>query len=197
MRAVLLGGLLVGCSTTRESASVRLAPGLTPPAGESVVFGRFDVRVGGRQETWKPGVLSHGLVVDVVHHTTKRIFSYQLEGDGTFYWHLPPGEYTIGKATWDQFSYAFIQVSFRVPPGQNAVYIGTLRLDYEGFLVRCGVSDERQEAVPVFQTMFPGFPSLPSVSLMKSAEAKLVTPRTRLPLPQSPFNPTQSEGVKW
>ncbi len=111
-----------------------------------MVFGQIKVIKDGRILSWKPEpkVISIGIyrflpdffTLFIKEETTKKEFVYRLVGDGSFYWRLPAGTYSI---TGYHYILGYSNVESHFPPertpwfviskGDGADYIGTLSIE--------------------------------------------------------------------
>jgi hypothetical protein len=84
---------------------------------------------------------------------------YTLTGDGLFYWHLPPGDYTITDMIWNlPSSFTFrrrrLVPHFVIPEDDRLVYIGTLMVIIDGrYVMR--IKDEYPQALKSLKSKFP------------------------------------------
>ncbi len=83
-----------------------------------------------------------------------------LENDGYFFWHLPPGTYTIAtfEGSTPEFGSVAVQgrlfVDFRVI-NNTVSYIGTLRVIFKQHRYGKDVQDDYDEAIKHFSQTFP------------------------------------------
>ena len=89
-------------------------------------------------------------------------------GDGSFYWHLQPGNYTIAEFDWRRKTTGFLSsgteevrgrifATLKVPEEGSLTYVGTLTMVFEdkGYRYFMGVEDEFDQASKVFNSKFP------------------------------------------
>jgi hypothetical protein len=155
---------LSGCATN----PIDLSKAKTVPQEEAVVFGRVNIIHKNEPKVWgklsSPGV-SYILVLP---GGSQEAFSHMLREDGTFYWHLRPGDYTIAELTWERERGGFwssgrekvtgrIFTNFKVAEGGSLNYIGTLTIVFEdkGYRYFMRVEDEFDQASKVFSSKFP------------------------------------------
>jgi len=119
---------------------------------------------------WSKKFLGPGnFEVAVLPAGSSRAIYHRLDGDGTFYWRLPPGEYAIAAFEWQSGikRAGRIFAGFTVPSDEKPVYIGTLRITFGGGRYSLFVLDEYETAVSAFREAFPGTDSIPLKSIME------------------------------
>jgi hypothetical protein len=156
-------------SLTNCATSIDLLKTKTVPQNESVVFGRIKVISKGEELNW-PTITIHRFNVSILEDGSSEGVVYMLAGgDGSFYWHLRPGEYTIAGFDWRRRKTNFLGLSdteevrgrifanFKVAKGDSLVYIGTLTMVFEdkGYRYFMGVGDDFDQAFKVFGEKFP------------------------------------------
>jgi hypothetical protein len=122
---------LLGCA----EQPVREASGPTE-AGYGEAFGRIEYREDGKETAWDTsGFLGDSLMLFVRAVGTEEVQKVPLQGDGTFYWRLRPGEYVIVgfrivRRGWghNPRRTARLMTTFSVPHAGQAFYIGDLRI---------------------------------------------------------------------
>jgi len=154
---------LTGCAT-----SIDLLKTKTLPQNESVVFGRIKVISKGEEVNW-PTYPIHRFNVSILKEGSSEGVSYNLAGgDGSFYWHLRPGDYTIASFDWLRRTTDFLGLpdteqirgrifaNFKVAEGGSLNYIGTLTMVFEdkGYRYFMGVGDEFDQATKVLSDKF-------------------------------------------
>jgi hypothetical protein len=93
---------------------------------------------------------------------------YLLKIDGTFYWHLRPGDYTVAEFEWRRSSSGFLSsgieslrgrifANFKVAEPGSLIYIGTLTMLFEdkGYRYFMRVEDEFDQVPNIFSGKFP------------------------------------------
>jgi hypothetical protein len=158
---------LIGCAT-----SIDLSKTKTVPQNESVVFGRIKVISKGNEVDWSTfwstfHVTTFTFNVSILRDMSSEGGSYMLKNDGTFYWHLRPGNYTVAEFEWRRSGgllYTGIEslrgrifANFKVAEGGFLNYIGTLTMIFEDKVNRyfMGVGDDFDQAFKVFGEKFP------------------------------------------
>lgn len=142
----------VGCFYRPSSLSIDSTPA-TP--GEAVVIGRVRVVLFKGGEMWWHG--TEWFEVFVYRDGVEKAAYHSLTEDGSFAWHLFPGQYTIigfymrGPSLFVQEP---LRVDFVIPEGNPFVYIGTLRLQFMSttMMPEVSVEDDYQAAVNAFRT---------------------------------------------
>lgn len=127
-------------------ASIDYPGGDAPSSGESVVVGRVRVISDGveiKQLYGKGNFLEFN--VQILPESSSKAISYQLKGDGTFFWRLKPGRYTIASFEWQSpitVNSGRIFAEIDVPVGIKSVYVGTLVIRFAGSQYEISVVDE-------------------------------------------------------
>jgi hypothetical protein len=155
---------LSGCATK----PIDLSTAKAVPQEEAVVFGSVDIIHKDEPEAWGKLSSPGALYILVLPSGSSEAFSYMLREDGTFYWHLRPGDYTIAQLTWERERSGLwstgsekvtgrIFANFRVAGGGSLNYIGTLTIVFEdkGYRYFMRVEDEFDQAFKVFSSKFP------------------------------------------
>lgn len=138
---------------------------------EAIVFGRVEVVEGGKAVTsW--GIWGGLFQIFIQADNTSRIIDYALSGDGTFYWHLTPGNYTIigfdgpaGMGSGRRSGRIFAR--FTIPRENATIYIGTLTLNFMRGLYSKHIKDDYDLALESFKKKFPGIKGDADKSLMQ------------------------------
>lgn len=136
------------------------------PEGKVIVFGR--VKVISEGERWIPYRM---LFLHVLSERGPKPNSYELTGDGTFFWHLSPGGYTITefammKTTLKPTEVVPVFADFVISEGTSLVYIGTLKITLETDRYLISIEDEYGPAWQGFKNKFPEFKGDATKSLM-------------------------------
>jgi uncharacterized lipoprotein YmbA len=161
---------LTGCAFTNKLQTIPASFSVEGKE-ESVVIGRM-ITVHGTFLGAKPlnffDRLS-SMELTVGNETTGKIFIVvcdQSGSDSNFYVALPPGRYRLAELRRSsgerQFQEAVAKVVFTSPPigrfevgkGQ-VIYIGTLKLEYRGFLHNWQVENEYEDVVKSFHERYP------------------------------------------
>ncbi len=174
----LMGALLGGCISTGDSP-MAFDSGEDLSPGEVVVFGKFTVLDddGDEIDLGSPLHVSAGIVgyrkqhmLFVADCARQHGYRYYLKDDGSFIWHLPPGNYEIfayryanGMMTWTQRTRA----TFTVPSGDHPVYIGEYRRPEFGACGSHCVRNQLSAAAARLAEQFPESCGKPKVCLMR------------------------------
>ncbi len=151
--AVALSLLLSGCA----SSPIILSETTIVPQNEGIVFGRVKVMSNGKEKSVSSPVSGESTwsVVILPDGSSRGIYC-PLYGEGYFYWHLPPGGYTIagfegegGRTKGRLFAH------FTVLKENSVAYIGTLTVLFSGARYTRIVEDEFDLAVTKFKSKFP------------------------------------------
>jgi len=135
---------------------------------ESVVFGRINVVSDGRPVNWPNSTAGKvfrfgaGEFRVLVHSETgSKVFSYTLTDDGSFAWHLPPGNHAIAGYEWharpggpNRLS-GRIWAEFLVHDKGALIYIGTLVINFLDGRYSMTVEDNFNEALTKVSAEFP------------------------------------------
>ena len=175
-KSCLILGLAV--LLTNCAAPLALSDLKAVPQGEAVVFGRVEVIWEGKPIVWPetgfrffvqgpPSIFQIFILPD----SASEEIHYVLSGDGSFYWHLPPGGYTVTGfqrgASGGGFYRGRIFALFTVPQEQSVVYLGTLTLDFFGKGDQMRVKDEYDQALQGVKSKFPELGSKAAKNLMQ------------------------------
>jgi len=162
---LILALFFTGCATN----PIDFSKAKTAPQGEAIVFGRVCVIYKGEPQVWKgipPYTPFQILVLPIV---ATEAYSYALLGDGSFYWHLPPGAYAISGFDWIQRRMrGRIFTEFVVPEDKSTTYIGKLTLDIDRtYRYSILIEDDYEQAIQNFKNKFPEIKGEPIKNLMK------------------------------
>ena len=161
---ILLILSLTGCAT-----SIDLLKTKTVPQNESIVFGRIKVISKGEEINW-PTYPIHRFNVSILKEGSSEGVIYMLaDGDGSFYWHLQPGDHTIAGFDWRRRTTDILGLprteevrgrifaNFKAAEVGSLVYIGTLTMVFEdkGYRYFMSIEDESDHASKVFNSKFP------------------------------------------
>ena len=83
---------------------------------------------------------------------------HRIKGDGTFYWTLAPGDYTVaafGAAGLDAPTRGRIWYKFTVEPSDKAVYIGQLKIALDSSRYAVRVFDDYETALTASKSDSP------------------------------------------
>lgn len=148
--------LLTGCLAT---STIDISKNEVVPEKESVVFGRVNLILGGEPVIWrKLSIPMHSGQIFVLTIATSKAVIYNLTGDGSFYWHLPPGDYSIAAiefAAGGGNINARIFADFQVPEEKSVIYIGKLTLVFSKLRYYMNVEDDYEQEIEKFKNKFP------------------------------------------
>ena len=171
--ALTLVALLWACAETPHTPAKRAA--VTGPSATGFVVGRIKTVVNGQERTHSTGLFpTNQFDVLLWTEATGRIERRGLDGDGTFAWELPPGDYQIaGFQAYAPMRVGRIWTQFSVPgPGLGA-YIGTLKIEVrESGSYRFAVEDHYDENI---------------VALRSRSQPAAVAPTKRLMVAEPPL----------
>jgi len=154
---LILALLLISCASPLGH-SVRLYDYdiETVPGQEALVFGRVKVIEKGEPLDWGFWKDRTSSITILPESNPERApYSYELDGDGSFYWPLPAGGYTITDfQTWyyrgvfraDRLVRRVIFARFIIPEAPAPIYIGTLTIREEEGRYTIHVEDEYEQA---------------------------------------------------
>lgn len=128
---------------------------------EGVVFGRVKIVSNGSEwENFSTIFGESRMSVLILPTDSSQGAYYPLRGSGSFFWHLPSGDYTIAgfegitSGFFSQRIKGRIFARFKVVPGE-ATYIGTLTLLFVGNRYSTGVEDEYGSTLDEYRKRFP------------------------------------------
>lgn len=141
----------------------------TPVAGQTTVFGSFEViKDGKRQKCGKMLGLDDLCNLMILSPGSAQASTYGITEEGSFAWSLAPGDYTIaGFKMLEGRRSGRLAVHFNVPKGVERLYIGNMTLVIEKGLYRAGIKDDYDEAVEKHRAKSPGTFPLPQKALME------------------------------
>jgi hypothetical protein len=158
-----------------------------PVEGKNIVFGRVDVQSSNRPSEWSGScadkiylVCPDDFEVWVVRSGSRELTSHRLAGDGSFYWTLAPGAYSLLGWEWQTFKAGtFFEGSksrtrsgriggqFTVPADKNTVYLGTIEIQLSDSRYRSRVLDDHDVATRRLHEKFPTVETEPAASLVR------------------------------
>jgi hypothetical protein len=149
---------LAGCSPLPPT--IDIPKNNVIPDRESVVFGRVNVILGGKPVvTWeKFGIPMYSGSIFVLRIGTSKAVTHVLTGDGSFYWHLPPGDYSIAAFEFGgSISNVNVRIfaDFKVPEEKLITYIGKITLVFSDSRYYMNVEDDYEQEVEKFKKKFP------------------------------------------
>lgn len=125
--------LIASCAGTKPlppDSPITLTTGKTIPVRESVVFGRIKLIANENSLVWDE-LQWDNFHLYLLPNSGSEPIVYTLTRDGSFYWHLLPGRYTITSFKWRRGSDYLIRpvfANFSIPEQISPVYIGTLSI---------------------------------------------------------------------
>ena len=158
---------LTGCATN----PIDFSKAKTVPQEEAVVFGRVNVIYKDEPKVWgklsSPGVFN----ILVLPGGSSEAFLHMLREDGSFYWHLPLGSYTISGFQWTGRGgtrSGRIFAEFTIPERKSITYIGKLTLIFDrNYSSVMQIEDDFDQAIQEFKKKFPETKEEPVKNLMK------------------------------
>ena len=160
---LVMGGLAMALSGC-------LAPPLqnatAPQPGQSIVYGKVEVVTSGVRKEWECQEAQRAFCDESFQVTTipggiGDARTYTIAGDGSFYWALPPADYTLVGWQWHlapngiRSQSGTIGARFTVAPGESAVYVGTVAIRMAGGRYGVGLADEHDAATAQLRQKFP------------------------------------------
>lgn len=125
----------------------------------NVSYGRVEVLSSKTPDSWFDdcGFAEHLICPDafrviVLPASGGSPITHRLKGDGTFYWSLPPGDYTIAEWEWEVWGQdrgvrsGTVAGQFTVPADVGSTYLGTLAIALSGPRYAVRVKDNYEKA---------------------------------------------------
>ncbi len=179
---ILILALLLTSCTSLLGHIVKLHDIETVPGQEALVFGRVKVVENGESlENWDSSLFSvSSFKIHILPEASPEPVSYfyYLTENGSFYWPLSAGGYTITDFTWTVFiriirsDQRVIFAQFVVPEETPLVYIGTLIIHLEEGRHTMGIEDEYDQALQVVKQRFPEISGPVTKRLMQLKERR-------------------------
>lgn len=156
---LMLAGLLLAAGCT--SGPFDLSQVRSVPASEGVAFGRVKVVWKGDEQNLTAFLGEKPWSIVILPDGSSNASDFSLSGDGSFFWHLPPGGYTIADFQGVTPSLAGSGVKGRIfthlnVVGNAATYVGTLTLSFDQGRYRMSVEDDYERATKDLSLKFPG-----------------------------------------
>lgn len=152
--AVALVTALLGCESTGAIKSVDEVD-----ASSKVSYGRVEVLSSKTPESWYDdcGFMEHLVCPDAFRLIVLPVgggepITHRLEGDGSFFWSLPPGDYTIAEWEWEVWGHdrgvtsGTVAGQFTIPADTSATYLGTIVVALSGSRYAVRLRDEYETA---------------------------------------------------
>jgi len=148
--------LFVGCA----SSPIHLSDTKVIALQEAIVFGRVKVISQGTPVVWSTSPIfgARFSIFIFPEGTPSAAVDYTLTGDGSFYWHLTPGRYTVAGFEWKRGNSRMgghIVAKFVIPEAQSLLYVGTLTVLFTGGRYYARVEDEYGQALQELHNKFP------------------------------------------
>ena len=159
---LILALLLTSCVSLGHI--VRLYDIETVPGQEALVFGRVKVVENGESLNWSSSFFrTSSFSIHILPEAGPEPVSYfyYVKEDGSFYWPLSAGGYTITDFKWaeyrkyDESAQRVIFARFVVPEENPLIYIGTLTIHAEAGRYTMGIEDEYDQALKRLKQRFP------------------------------------------
>ena len=161
---LILALLLTSCVSLGHT--VRLNDIETVPGQEALVFGRVKVVKNGESLNWSSSFFrTSSFRIHILPEASPESvpYHYYLRGDGSFYWPLSAGGYTITdfdsvETTWRYWAATQKKVIFArfiVSEETPLIYIGTLTIHSEAGRYTTGIEDEYDKALQRLKQRFP------------------------------------------
>jgi len=145
-----------GYAFSQPTPTIEVSNVASVPEGEGIVFGRVKVNDKGTLIDWG-GLNSYSeygsLTVVVAQEHGSEHWRHHLSEDGSFYWHLPPGSYSIlAFSYWSPerklLTIRPIVARFSIFESKKLTYIGTLAItSFTGEVHSIRIEDEYEEAL--------------------------------------------------
>ncbi len=159
---LILALLLTSCVSLGHI--VKLHDIETVPGQEALVFGRVKVVENGESLDWSSSIFAFSVFsIHILPEAGPEPVSYfyYVKEDGSFYWPLSAGGYTITDFNWTDWSkydgsaQRVIFARFVVPEENPLIYIGTLTIHSEAGRYTMGIEDEYDQALKRLKQRFP------------------------------------------
>ena len=128
-----------------------------PSLNQGIVFGKLDLTEDGKAQPWKSFFAGVEAKLLISQPGSRKAMTYSIGGDGSFYWGLEPGDYTI--LGFDILNGGIrsghIGATFTVSEEAKSVYIGNLKVLMEKGIYAVGIEDDYSVAAELFKNRFP------------------------------------------
>ncbi|SFP39844.1 hypothetical protein SAMN05216419_100231 [Nitrosomonas cryotolerans] len=114
------------------SSPIDLKTAKSVPVGEAIIFGRVNVVTNDESFIWDEPLWDK-FHLYLMSDSDSEPVVYTLAHDGTFSWHLPPGDYTITSFKWMRGNHYLIRpvfANFSVSEQLEPAYIGELVIKF-------------------------------------------------------------------
>jgi hypothetical protein len=142
--------LLVSCAGQLQLKDVEV-----PNPSQSIVFGTLDIVEGGKRQPWKSFGVEAWIIL--AKPGSAEAMTYKIGGEGSFYWGLEPGDYTIlgFDLLMGGIRSGRLGATFTVSEGAKSIYIGNLKLLMEKRAYNFSIADDYSAAAESFKNRFP------------------------------------------
>jgi hypothetical protein len=163
--SALMFALLSACADRPDLQAGRQVAAV-PAAG--YVLGRIHTLENGEERVHRTALFPvNPFDVFVWSARTGQFERHGLEGDGSFTWALPPGDYAVaGYQAYAPLRVGRIWTQFRVPEAGRSAYIGTLRIEVSEAGYRFAVEDRFDQAIATVRPSLPVAVGEPAKALM-------------------------------
>ena len=141
--------VLSGCA----SSPIDLSKTEPFPQNQGVVFGRVRIISDGETEKLTTIFGESRFGVLLLPDQSSKAMYVPLKDDGSFFWHLPPGGYTIAGFEYQHSKTGRVFAHFDVIKDRVA-YVGTLVITFRGNRYAISVEDEYESAIKKFRESF-------------------------------------------
>ena len=141
--------VLSGCA----SSPIDLSKTKSFPQNDGVVFGRVRIISDGETEKLTTIFGESRFGVLLLPDQSSKAMYVPLKDDGSFFWHLPPGGYTIAGFEYQKSTTGRIFAHFDVIK-DKVTYVGTLTIMFRGSRYAISVEDEYDSAIKEFRKRF-------------------------------------------
>ena len=158
-----------GCALFEPPPTIEVLNVASIPEGEGIVFGRVKVNDEGALIDWGKlySYSKYGsFTVVVAQEHGSEHWRHRLSEDGSFYWHLPPGSYSILAFNYfsperELITIRPIVARFSIFKSKKLAYIGTLAITFieNGHSIR--IEDEYEEALDELPYKFRAMKPVP------------------------------------
>lgn len=137
------------------------------PDNEAMAYGQIKVFIGEKAAHWSTSAqaalinsqftMNDGrFFIHLVNESSEAKYDQEIHNDGSFYWHLPAGNYFVAGFEWRREGGYFmtkmhgpIRARVEIPSRSSACYLGSLRIEFQDAgrgPYRISVIDELDEA---------------------------------------------------
>lgn len=169
---VLILEFLFGCA----GPAIELPPDATLPETEGVAFGQVRLTSDGEEQNLSSFLGESKLSVILLADDDQAPIRHHLRDEGYFFWHLPPGTYTITSFQGLTPEFLSSHMKGRIFARFNvledlATYIGTLNIAMTGHQYGLFIENDSPRALPKFKERFP------NIDLETKTDIMILEPR--------------------